>query len=143
VGDALELHRAQGLQVDGLVDAVGGRAADQDLARGRPGGQAGGDVDGGAVDVAVLEDHRAAVDADMGRRQAGSWRLGDHLEGGLDGVGGLAEDEHAGVAQPADRAAGVAARDALDEGAPAAPPRSSRSCSLAPASRRRCSTWAS
>jgi hypothetical protein len=104
VGDALELHRAQGLQVDGLVDAVGGRAADQDLARGRPGGQAGGDVDGGAVEVAVLEDHRAAVDADVGRRQAGSWRLGDHLEGGLDGVGGLAEDEHAGVAQPADRA---------------------------------------
>ena len=88
--------------------------------RGRPGGQAGGDVDGGAVDVAVLEDHRAAVDADMGRRQAGSWRLGDHVEGGLDGVGGLAEDEHAGVAQPADRAAGEAAGDALDEGGQAA-----------------------
>ena len=56
----------------------------------------------------------------MGRRQAGSWRLGDHVEGGLDGVGGLAEDEHAGVAQPADRAAGEAAGDALDEGGQAA-----------------------
>jgi hypothetical protein len=66
MGDALELDHPDRLQATRLGDAVDDGPADQHLPGGGPGGQAGGDVHGGAADVAVLEHHRAAVDPDVG-----------------------------------------------------------------------------
>jgi hypothetical protein len=73
--------------------------------RGDPGGQ----VHRRAVHVAVLEDDRAGVDADVGGWQAGRRGALDHVEPGGHGRRGFREVEHPAVAQPPDRPASSAA----------------------------------
>ena len=48
-------------------------------------GDAGGEIHGSAVDVAVLEDHGPGLDADMRGRRPGARSTLAHLERGSDG----------------------------------------------------------
>src|SRR6266508_3423734 len=80
-----------------------------------PGCDPGGDVDRPAEHVAILGDHRACVDADVGGRQARARSALHHLQGGHHPRGRFLEEEHASVAQPPHRLPTVASGDVLDE----------------------------
>ena len=73
-------------------------------------------VDRPPVHVAVLEDHRAGMDADVGRRESHRRSLLDHVQTGVHRAGRVPEVEHPSVAQPPDRAPAPAAGDVLHEG---------------------------
>jgi hypothetical protein len=59
------------------VNVTYGLLADEYLSGLGVGGDSGGDVDGHALDVAVLKDHRTYLDPDVRWRQTLDWDLGD------------------------------------------------------------------
>ena len=115
-GHALELDRAD-LPEGDLRPARGvdHLLADEHLARSGVVGDPRGDVHRLAVVVALLEDHRPGVQADVRRRQPGLGHARHHLEGGHDARAGVREVEHDPVAQPLDRPAAVLDRRALHQ----------------------------
>ena len=94
---------------------VGYCPADQHLARPRIVGDARAEVHGLAEVVALLEEDRPRVQADVGRRQPGGRQPVHHLEGGAHAGAGVAEVEHHAVAQPLDGLAAVLHGAALHE----------------------------
>ena len=91
------------------------RLADHHLAGLREVGDPRREVDRRAVVVALLEDDRTSVKADMRRRQSGFGDALDHLECRDHARPGVREMQHHAIAEPLDGPAAVLDRGSLDD----------------------------
>ena len=110
--DGPDGRKADPLQRVGVSDDL---VADQNLSRSGIVGDPGRDVDGAAEVVAVLEYHRAAVQADPGLRQADLRDAIDQLQPAPDALRRRREVEHHAVTEQLHRTAAAAVGELVDD----------------------------